>query len=53
MRWTLSSPDPYIGLGAQLCLDYIIYAQHLETGGWRYRAKEAGRDCCRTEVLAR
>lgn len=34
--------DPYIGLGAQLCTDYIIYAQHAPTGGWRYRAKEAG-----------
>ena len=34
--------DPYTGLGAQLCTDYIIYAQNGPTGGWRYRAKEAG-----------
>ncbi len=36
------SADPYIGVAAQLCMDYLIYAQDPVTGGWRYRAKEAG-----------
>ncbi|MEW6741868.1 MAG: HEAT repeat domain-containing protein [Planctomycetota bacterium] len=34
--------DPYIGLLAQLGVDYLIHAQDPMTGGWRYQAKEAG-----------
>lgn len=34
--------DPHIGICAQLCVDYLVYAQDPRTGGWRYRAKEAG-----------
>ena len=34
--------DRRIGIGAQLCLDYLAYAQHQLSGGWRYVANEAG-----------
>lgn len=34
--------DPRIGVSAQLCVDYLAYAQHSLSGGWRYRANEAG-----------
>jgi len=34
--------DPRIGVSAQLCLDYLAYAQHQLSGGWRYDANMAG-----------
>ncbi|MFO0980944.1 MAG: HEAT repeat domain-containing protein [Planctomycetota bacterium] len=34
--------DPYVGIGAQLAVDYLMYAQHSESGGWRYSANEYG-----------
>ncbi len=30
--------DPWIGVHAQLALDFLAYAQHGPTGGWRYQA---------------
>lgn len=34
--------DPFFGVCAQLGLDYLVYAQHRPSGGWRYTANEAG-----------
>jgi uncharacterized protein YkwD len=32
--------DPHIGTGAQLAVDFLMFAQHEESGGWRYEANE-------------
>ncbi|MBI4882000.1 MAG: HEAT repeat domain-containing protein [Planctomycetes bacterium] len=34
--------DPRIGASAQLSVDYLAYAQHQLSGGWRYDANEQG-----------
>ena len=34
--------DPYIGIAAQLCVDFLAYAQDPKEGGWRYEAKQRG-----------
>ncbi len=34
--------DPWIGVHAQLALDFLAYAQHGPTCGWRYQAGMAG-----------
>ena len=36
------SGDPVIGAAAQLATDFLVYAQHAGTGGWRYQANEVG-----------
>ncbi|MBK8098422.1 MAG: HEAT repeat domain-containing protein [Planctomycetes bacterium] len=34
--------DPGIGAGAQQAVDFLVYAQHAPSGGWRYEANEHG-----------
>lgn len=36
------SADPQLGVCAQLATDYLVYAQHQPSGGWRYEANEPG-----------
>ena len=36
------SADPAIGATAQLAVDFLVYAQHRDTGGWRYGANDPG-----------
>jgi Cysteine-rich secretory protein family len=36
------STDPLIGAAAQLAVDYLVYAQHAGSGGWRYEANQSG-----------
>jgi len=36
------SNDPQLGVCAQLAVDYLVYAQHQRSGGWRYEANERG-----------
>jgi len=37
-----ATADPYIGTGAQLAVDFLGWAQHRESGGWRYEANQSG-----------
>ena len=34
--------DPRVGVHAQMAVDYLVYAQDKDGGGWRYRAQERG-----------
>jgi HEAT repeat protein len=36
------SADPRLCASAQLCVDYLLFAQDEESGGWRYEAREYG-----------
>jgi hypothetical protein len=36
------SADPRLGTAAQLAVDFLAYAQHPESGGWRYEANQFG-----------
>ncbi|MHC4492262.1 MAG: CAP domain-containing protein [Planctomycetota bacterium] len=36
------SADPHLGVAAQLAVDYLVYAQHQASGGWRYDANRRG-----------
>ncbi len=34
--------DPHTGVCAQLATDYLVFAQHQPSGGWRYEANQFG-----------
>jgi HEAT repeat protein len=36
------SADPHLGVAAQLAVDYLVFAQHPASGGWRYDANQRG-----------